>query len=1293
MGTQEQKTILLVDDEVLIAYSQAMILKKEGYHVITSHSGKTAIEKAGSTSIDLILMDIDMGKDKMDGTEAASIILQDHDIPVVFLSSHTEPEVVAKTEKITSYGYIVKGSADTVLFASVKMAFKLHKAHRELKEQEEKYRSLVECLPDVVMRFDRDGHHLFVSENVSKVVDFRAAQFIGKTHREMGFPEAQCRFWEEAIQRVFESGAPFETEYSFESKDGPAIHNWRLMLERDAQGSARSVLSLSRDITAHRKAEQDYQTLFHEMLDGFSLHEIICDGQGNPADYRFLAVNPAFERMTGLNADNIEGRTVLEVLPGIERYWIETYGRVALTGEPAFFENYSKDLAKYFEVKTFRPAPNQFACIFYDITDRKQLEDALKKSQQQLRFIVNSVPALIWQKDTEGRYLQVNKAYCDTVGIPEGDIIGKTDHQIWPESIASKYTLDDAEVMESRIDRCGIEEQHIKPSGDIGWSLTDKMVWYDREQNIGGTIGFALDITKRKEGELIHLATIELLHMINTSSSKEQLIKSVTTFLKQWLGCDAIGIRLKDGDDFPYYETSGFPEEFVQAERHLCSYDAKGEVIRDSTGSPVLDCMCGNILCGRFDPAQDFFTPHGSFWSNCTTELLASTTEADRQARTRNRCNGEGYESVGLFPLRLGSETFGLLQVNNKQKGLFTLRMLSSLEWFGDNLAIALARLRAEEELQEGEARFRTVVVSANEGIILQKNTGEILTWNKAAERVFGIDSREILGQISTNYSWTTFREDGTYFPGSEHPSIYTLATGKPCFNTIMKVVRKTNDFSWININTNPIFAEGESKPAAVVITFSDITERKQMEDLQRETEERFRTLATLAPVGIYLADPYGNCLYANTAWCKMAGLSLEDALGQGWIKGLHPDDRAFVFSSWQQMVESQGKWGLEYRFQTLEGVVTTVYGVATPQFDVSGKVIRYIGVNLDITERKQTEEALREKDDILSATQRLAKVGGWQWDVATQTMSWTDEAYRIHDLEKDRFVPGSPEHIDRSLECYAPKYRPLVIAAFKNCVEHGQPYDLESPFVTFKGRRLWIRTAAQAVQYKGLIVKVVGNIMDITDRKRTEDKIKSLLSEKELLLREVHHRIKNNMSIIMSFFFLQSSTLKDAAAIAALEGAGNRVRSMMVLYDKLYRSSDFREISAKEYLTSLIDEIVINFPNRGQVTIEKQIDDIILDAKILSPVGIILNELLSNAMKHAFIGRDNGAIGVSFSIKESHATLTVQDNGIGISESIDIETPIGFGMQLVGILTKQLEGAMTIELENGTKFILEFKV
>jgi PAS domain S-box-containing protein len=136
--------------------------------------------------------------------------------------------------------------------------------------------------------------------------------------------------------------------------------------------------------TALRKSEEKYRTLFHEMLEGCALHEIICGEEGTPVDYRFLAVNPAFERLTGLRAEKIMGRTILEVLPDTERFWIETYGKVALSGEPAFFEQDSAELNKTFEVTAFRPAPNQFCCIIADITEYKRAEEEKANLQIQL---------------------------------------------------------------------------------------------------------------------------------------------------------------------------------------------------------------------------------------------------------------------------------------------------------------------------------------------------------------------------------------------------------------------------------------------------------------------------------------------------------------------------------------------------------------------------------------------------------------------------------------------------------------------------------------------------------------------------------------------------------------------------------------------------------------------------------------------------------------------------------------------------------------------------------------------
>jgi len=186
---------------------------------------------------------------------------------------------------------------------------------------------------------------------------------------------------EAAFRDCVSRGIPYDIEMPFTSADGQQM----LVRSRGEavwdNGRVVKVFGIFMDITARRSLEHRYRTLFRNMTDGFALHEMICDAEGRPQDYRFLDVNPAFERHTGLAAADAVGRTVREIMPGIEPVWIDTYGRVALTGEPAFFEEYTGNLGKYFEVSAFRPAPMQFACIFSDITDRKKYELALRQAK------------------------------------------------------------------------------------------------------------------------------------------------------------------------------------------------------------------------------------------------------------------------------------------------------------------------------------------------------------------------------------------------------------------------------------------------------------------------------------------------------------------------------------------------------------------------------------------------------------------------------------------------------------------------------------------------------------------------------------------------------------------------------------------------------------------------------------------------------------------------------------------------------------------------------------------------
>ena len=234
---------------------------------------------------------------------------------------------------------------------------------------------------------------------------------------------------------------------------------------------------------------------------------------------------------------------------------------------------------------------------------------------------------------------------------------------------------------------------------------------------------------------------------------------------------------------------------------------------------------------------------------------------------------------------------------------------------------------------------------------------------------------------------------------------------------------------------------------------------------------------------------------------------------------------------------------------------------------------------------------------------------------------------------------------------------------------------------------------------HRGNVSGIIGVILDITDQKANEEKITNLLSEKdallkekEILLKEVHHRIKNNMSTISSLLLLQADAVKNQSAIDALNDARSRVMSMMIIYDKLYRSADFRNIQVRDYLVNLIHEIFSTFPERKNLNIEYEIDDFILDSKVLFPLGIIINELLTNCMKHAFPGGRDGKVNVSVKIDENgFIEASVSDNGVGIPESLNLSVTQSFGLNLIDLLTDQIGGHIIVNRMDGTEFIIKF--
>ena len=294
---------------------------------------------------------------------------------------------------------------------------------------------------------------------------------------------------------------------------------------------------------------------------------------------------------------------------------------------------------------------------------------------------------------TDFTIVDFNSAAEKMENVKRQDIMGRSAVEVFP-GIRQQGLFD---VLQ-RVWRTGIAEWHppavYEDARIHGWR--ENFVY---RLATGEVVAIYEDVTERVRVEEEQEATIKLLSLVNEAGNSQALMKTITAFLKNWARCDAVGIRLRDGDDFPYHETSGFSDRFISAESKLCASDREGFPMRAADGTAVLECMCGSILNGRFDPSKPCYTEHGSFWSNDISAFYAEASPAELPSRVRTGCRGEGFQSVALIPLHCGQETIGLLQFNSLRKGCFSSQLISLLERLADSIAIAIEQRRAKEAL------------------------------------------------------------------------------------------------------------------------------------------------------------------------------------------------------------------------------------------------------------------------------------------------------------------------------------------------------------------------------------------------------------------------------------------------------------------------------------------------------------------------------------------------------------------------------------------------------------------
>ncbi len=451
--------------------------------------------------------------------------------------------------------------------------------------------------------------------------------------------------------------------------------------------------------------------------------------------------------------------------------------------------------------------------------------------------------------------------------------------------------------------------------------------------------------------------------------------------------------------------------------------------------------------------------------------------------------------------------------------------------------------------------------------------------------------------------------------------------------------------------------------------------------------------LLDVTPTVILLLSPDGRIEHVNPAFERLTGWSLAELRGREWFSLLP----ARVHDRIPRLFHTAGsgatrgnvnpiltRSGEERDIEWHDQVLRNEKGVQTG----------LVAIGIDVTERKRAEDtarraeqALRDSEMRLRQAQTIAMIGNWELDLRSGHLWWSNEIYRIFELDPASFAAS----YEAFLAAIHPGDREMVNAAYTSSLTTREPYHITHRLLTPDGRLKYVEERCETdFADDGTALRSRGTVQDITVRVQAEEALRASLREKEILLREVHHRVKNNLQIISSLLHFQAKKVKHHDDLAAFEDARQRLRSMSLVHERLYRASDLSGVDMPDYLTGLAVAVQQWQAGRGRVAVTVVCDPLRLPVDIAMPLGLLANELLTNVLKHAFADERPGHAEVRLAAGTARLTMTVSDNGCGLPSSQMPDGAASFGWQLVRGLTDQLGGTLSVAVDQGTQVTIQ---
>lgn len=581
------------------------------------------------------------------------------------------------------------------------------------------------------------------------------------------------------------------------------------------------------------------------------------------------------------------------------------------------------------------------------------------------------------------------------------------------------------------------------------------------------------------------------------------------------------------------------------------------------------------------------------------------------------------------------------------------------------------------EALKENEQCLQAVLDAIPGAVSWISAEGKYLGVNQHLAQTFNLSPQDFtgkhLGFLKNSPQFVEFMRDFLHGDEKKNQAIVEIIVGR------------LSRYYLINAQK---YQEGTQAVAVAI----DITENQESKrELQRQKEFLQNIIDTNLSL-IYVKNRDGKYVLANQTFANICGLNVSDVIGKTTAQ-LHSnlaDVERFIAEDQEVFETLQPKFIPDEVSYTPSGEIRWYQTIKQPLISSDGKVIQVLGVSTDITDRKLAEEQLRYSEEQLRLALEAAHMGTWDWNLETGEGTWSHNLELLYGLAPNTF-DGSYENF---LAIVHPNDYNRVHQNTQSALQKGGDGNLEFRIILPDGTIRWIESKYQVFSNStGEPIRMSGVNLDITHRKEAEIKIQASLREKDILLQEIHHRVKNNLQVISSLLDLQSHHINDPEVLELFQESQNRVKSMALVHEKLYQSRDFARINFAEYIENLTNYLFqVYAVHSHMIAIQLDIENLHLTIDTAIPCGLILSELVSNGIKYAFPDGRAGTIKIALhSQPDNRYTLIVRDNGIGVPDDLDLKRTKSLGLQLVTILTEQLEGTLEINSDCGTEFKICF--